>query len=217
MSTCYSDHRVFGDAGANRDFHSGRTERRCTARRPTLLARVSDGVRSWFADTGAIWRRRAEDHAEKALNAGRFDLAARDLMTRNVVTVGPDDSIEGAARLMEEFDCGALPVVDRSDLLLGIITDRDIAIRLVARGLNAGCAQVSDCMTDQAFACDAGTSMEGCMRVMSWFQVRRIPIVDADHRLIGIVSQSDIVRHARQYVGRSERRAMAEMLCAVSE
>ena len=118
---------------------------------------------------------------------------------------------------MEEFDCGALPVVDRSNVLLGIITDRDITIRLVAKRLSAEFAQVSDCMTDQAFACDVGTSMEGCMRAMSWFGVRRMPIVDADHKVIGIVSQTDIVRHARQYVRGRERRAAADMICAVSE
>ena len=207
MSTCFSDHMVFD--GLQRD----QSEREHISRSRALLARVGDEVRSWFTDEGTMWG----GGAELAVERRKLDLAARDLMTRNVVTVRPDDSIEDAARLMEEFNCGALPVVDRSNLLLGIITDRDITIRLVAKRLSAEFAQVSDCMTDQAFACDAGTSLEGCMRAISWFGVRRIPIVDADHKLIGIVSQTDIVRHVRQFLGRRERRAMTDMLCAVSE
>ena len=215
MSTCFSDQMVFEglDAAADSDLRSGRSERGHVSRSRALLARVGDEVRSWFGDEGAMWG----GGAELAVERRKVDLAARDLMTRNVATVRPDDSIECAARLMEQFNCGALPVVDRSNLLLGIITDRDITIRLVAKRLNAEFSQVSDCMTDQAFACDAGTSLEGCMRAISWFGVRRIPIVDADHKLIGIVSQTDIIRHAREFLGRGERRAMADMLCAVSE
>ena len=219
MSTCFSDQIVFDglDSDADLDFQSGRTERGHFPRSRTLLTRVGDEVRSWFADEGTVGARLAKGDAGIAVDRRKVELAARDLMTRNVVTVRPDDSIECAARLMGEFDCGALPVVDRSNVLLGIITDRDITIRLVAKRLHAEFAQVGDCMTGQAFACDAGTSMEKCMRAMSWFGVRRIPIVDADHKVIGIVSQTDIIRHARQYLGRRERRAMADMLCAVSE
>ena len=212
MSTSYSDRSVFGGMAAGRGGETG-----CLPRRRSLIARMSDEMRSWFGDQDAIWRRRVEASTELPINGRKLDLRAQDLMTNNVVTVRPDDSIERAARLMEEFECGALPVVDDSDLLLGIITDRDITVRLVARGFSVDCAQVSDCMTDQAFACDAASPIEACIRMMSWFEVRRIPIVDDDHRVVGIVSQSDIVRHARNYLGRGERRAMTEMLCAVSE
>jgi CBS domain-containing protein len=117
---------------------------------------------------------------------------------------------------MMEHDCGALPVVDRDGRLIGMITDRDITMRLVARGMDARRARVGDCMTEEAFACHAYDSIESCMRTMSRHQVRRIPIVDDRDRVIGIVSQSDLAQHAGHHPGRGERRAMADVLCAVS-
>ena len=118
---------------------------------------------------------------------------------------------------MEKSDCGALPVVDGSGRLIGIITDRDITVRLVARALNINSAQVSDCMTGEAFACRADDSIEDCIWTMSWYQIRRIPIVDHDNRVIGIVSQCDLARQAGKHSGRDAHRAIAEMLRVLSE
>jgi transcriptional regulator of acetoin/glycerol metabolism len=104
--------------------------------------------------------------------------------------------VENAARLMGELDCGALPVVDSSGRLIGIIACSDITTRLIARGITVQYAQVSDCMTHQAFACSLDSStIEDCMHAMSWHQVKRMPIVDNDHRVIGIISMSDVARH----------------------
>jgi CBS domain-containing protein len=122
--------------------------------------------------------------------------SARALMTAPVVTVRPEESVENAARLMSELDCGALPVVDSSGRLIGIIACSDITTRLIARGITVQYAQVSDCMTHQAFACSLDSStIEDCIYAMSWHQVKRMPIVDNDHRVIGIVSMSDVGRH----------------------
>ena len=122
-------------------------------------------------------------------------LSARDLMTAPVVTVRPEESVENAARLMSELDCGALPVVDSSGRLIGIIACSDITTRLIARGITVQYAQVSDCMTDQAFACSVDSSIEDCIHAMSWHQVKRMPLVDSDHRVIGIISISDVARY----------------------
>ena len=122
-------------------------------------------------------------------------LSARDLMTDPVVTVRPEESVENAARRMSELDCGALPVVDRSGRLIGIIACSDITTRLVARGITVQYAQVSDCMTDQAFACSVDSSIEDCIHAMSWHQVKRMPIVDSDHKVIGMISMSDVTRY----------------------
>lgn len=143
-------------------------------------------------------------------------LAARDLMTSSVATARPEDSVERAARLISELDCGALPVVDGSGRLIGIITKGDITARLVARGLSIEHAQVSDCMTDKAFACSGDNSIENCMHAMSWHQVRRLPVVDQDHRVIGIICKRDLARYLCERTGGSGRLAIADVVWALA-
>jgi CBS domain-containing protein len=133
-------------------------------------------------------------------------------MTASVVTVRPDDSVESAARLMSELDCGALPVVDSSGRLIGIISNSDIATRLIARRISVPHAQVSDCMTDEAFACSAESSVENCIHAMSWHQIKRLPIVDHDHRVIGIISMSDVFRYVCEQKERGRRLGLADVL-----
>ena len=142
---------------------------------------------------------------------------AGDVMTRGVATVHPDDSIQYAARMMGDCDCGAIPVVDWQGRMVGMLTDRDITIRLVANGENPERARVSDCMTDETFACHVDDPLENCMRTMSRHQVRRLPIVDDRDRVVGIVSQADIAQHAAENHGRGERRAVSNVVCAISE
>lgn len=141
---------------------------------------------------------------------------ARDLMTMNVVTIRPEDSIKQVARMLGQSDLGALPVVDGSGRLLGTITERDIAVRVIARGESIRKARVSDHMSSETFACSAGTSIEDCMRAMSWHQVRRIPIVDDDHKLIGILSQVDIARYICEQPEHVKRQMMAGVLLALA-
>ena len=145
------------------------------------------------------------------------DVRAHELMTRRVATVHPATSVERAARLMETCDCGALPVVGDNGVLVGIVTDRDIAIRIVARGREARHAIVADCMTDRVFACFANESIAECMRQMARHQVRRMPIVDDRGRLVGILGQGDLARHAGHNPIADERRTLAQVVGAVSE
>jgi CBS domain-containing protein len=191
-----------------------------------FIDRTSDEVRSWFGDEEAERRRRMDERADKRqYREGRYgrrprllrDIRARDVMTRNVMTVHPADSVERAARLMRECDCGAIPVVDNDGRLIGMVTDRDITVRLVARGADIRRAFVDDCMTDEAFACNVNDSIDDCMRTMSRHQIRRLPILDDRDRVMGIVSQSDLARHAGEHPVRGERRAMTDVLCVVSE
>ena len=118
---------------------------------------------------------------------------ARDVMSRDIVRVHPQDSLRYAAKLMAGYDCGALPVVDRENRLVGMITDRDIAVRGVAERRDAGQVPVGVVMTDEAFACHVNDSLKDCMRAMADHQVRRMPIVDDRERVaqvgIGIVRQ----------------------------
>ncbi|HUE82852.1 MAG TPA: CBS domain-containing protein [Pyrinomonadaceae bacterium] len=98
-----------------------------------------------------------------------------------------------------------------------MITDRDITVRLVARGEDTRRARVAECMTDEAFACHQSDGIEDCMRTMSRHQVRRLPIVDNNRRVVGIVSQSDLARYAGGHPGRAGRRDVADVVCAVSK
>jgi CBS domain-containing protein len=138
-------------------------------------------------------------------------------MTTDVICVQPEDSIQRAARAMRECDCGSLPVVDRFGRLIGVITDRDITVRLVARGVDTRQAVVEDAMTDDIVACNVNDSTESCLRMMARHQVRRLPVVDYRDRVVGIVSQGDLARHAGDHSGRGERRAVADALYKISE
>jgi CBS-domain-containing membrane protein len=180
-----------------------------------LLERAGDEVRSWLGNEEAERRRRRDERA--GYRSERDDIRAGDVMTRSVVTVHPLDSIEHAARLMRDFACGALPVVNSDGRLTGMITDRDITMRLVASGADPRHAIVADCMTDQTFACHVNDDLDNCLRRMARHQAQRLPVVNERDQVIGIISQSDLARHAGDHPGRGKRQAVADMLSAVSE
>ena len=140
-----------------------------------------------------------------------------ELMTRQVATVQPGTCVEHAARVMEWCDCGALPVVGDNGVLVGVVTDRDITLRMVARGRDTRRSVVGECMTMRVFACYANESVTECMRQMAQHKVRRMPIVDERGRLVGIVSQGDLARHATRDPRPGEQRALADVLGAVSQ
>ena len=189
-----------------------------------LIERAGNEGRSRFGDEAAErWRLRDERFDRQYDPAsvrpqGRFgNLQARDVMTRNVVTVHAWETVEQTARLMGECDCGSLPVVNESGRLIGIVTDRDITLRIAGRGKDPQRARVNECMSGDIVACREYDSIEQCMRQMARHQLRRLPIVDERDRVIGIVSQSDLAWHAGTHAGWGERRALADVLCAISE
>jgi CBS domain-containing protein len=144
------------------------------------------------------------------------EVSVGELMTREVACVTPDDSIVHAAQLLRDNDVGALPVVDSYRRPIGMITDRDIACRLVADGGDLQSAQVHHAMTGEVFACLDDSSALDCMQTMSRHQVRRVMVIDSDNRLVGIISQADLAQHAELNGGAGERRALADAMCAVS-
>ena len=122
-------------------------------------------------------------------------MQAQELMTRDPACVTPDDPAQKAAELMSQYDCGAIPVVEdeESRHVCGMITDRDIAIRGVARGRGAE-ARVQELMTSDVECLTPDADVEEVERVMSERQVRRVPIIDASGCLVGIISQADLAR-----------------------
>ena len=112
-----------------------------------------------------------------------------DCMSRNICVLSLDNSLQSAAQLMAEMDSGFLPVADK-DELIGIVTDRDIAIRGVGMGL-APSAGV-EVMSDEVRYCFADDEVEKVLHTMGTLQVRRLPVLDRDKRLVGVVSLSDL-------------------------
>ena len=116
----------------------------------------------------------------------------RDVMSADVRVCRPDDTIREAATTMIEIDAGALPVAD-NDRLIGMITDRDIAVRDIAQGHGADC-KVSDVMTSDVVCAKDTDDVLAIAQQMSDKQVRRMPVVDAMEQLVGMVSLGDLSR-----------------------
>jgi CBS domain-containing protein len=151
------------------------------------------------------------------VGSGFEDARAGDLMTSPVASVLGTDSLADAAVKMREADCGALPVVDEQHHPIGMITDRDIALHVAPRGLDAKRVHVKDCMTENVVSCGLTDHVDRCLRLMARNQVRRLPVVDDAGLLTGIISQADLARHAEEHAGKGERRSVAAMVGAISE
>ena len=118
-----------------------------------------------------------------------------ELMTRDVRIASPEDSLEHAAKMMAEIDAGVLPVGE-NDRLVGMITDRDIAIRAVAKGMGPE-TKVRDVMSKEVKYCFEDEDLDDVTDNMGDLQVRRLPVLNHDKRLVGIISLGDVaVGHA---------------------
>ena len=127
-----------------------------------------------------------------------------DIMSTDVRTIQPQDSLRRAAQCMQELDVGALPVCD-GERLLGMVTDRDITVRAIADGLDPDEACVSDIMTPDVESCTADQDAEEAKRLMGARQVRRLPVVDRDRKLVGIVSLGDLATRQSGHIDRAVR------------
>jgi CBS domain-containing protein len=125
-------------------------------------------------------------------------MKAQDIMAKNPKVVTPETSVRDAARLMQTENVGMLPVVrsEGSKSIVGVVTDRDIAIRHVAEGHSSPDCPVREAMSSNVKTARPGDSLDDVMKVMGAEQVRRIPIVDERGDLVGIVAQADLVREA---------------------
>jgi CBS domain-containing protein len=118
-------------------------------------------------------------------------MKVREIMTRNVTLVAPTDDLRSAAQLMEKNDFGMVPVGE-NDRLVGMLTDRDITVRAVARGLAPDQTRVRDVMTTDVKYVYDDESVADVSRNMSQLQVRRLPVLNREKRLVGIVSLGDL-------------------------
>jgi CBS domain-containing protein len=131
-------------------------------------------------------------------------MQVREFMTRNAECVAPTDTVRDAAGRMKDLDVGALPVCD-NDRLVGVITDRDIATRSVAAGHNPNADPVRDVMTPGIVYCFEDEDAEEAAGRMREKQIRRLPVLNRDKRLVGIVSLGDLAveTHDEKLSGRT--------------
>jgi CBS domain-containing protein len=117
----------------------------------------------------------------------------RDVMTSNPCSIDAKRSVAYAAKMMREEDVGLAPIVE-DDKLIGLLTDRDIAIRVVAEGRDPDQVKVRDVASTQLVTVDPQQDLDEALRMMAKHQVRRLPVVEEDGRLVGVVAQADIAR-----------------------
>ena len=129
----------------------------------------------------------------------------KDVMSQNTQFITPDTTLQAAAQIMAEQDLGFLPVGE-NDRLVGTLTDRDIAVRATAQGENPATTTARDIMTPKTYYCyDDQTTTEICQN-LSEIQVRRLPVVNRDKRLVGVVSLGDLAQKASaQTIGQTEQ------------
>jgi CBS domain-containing protein len=120
----------------------------------------------------------------------------RKTMTENPRVAGRDLLVTEAAAIMRTEDVGSLPVVE-NDRLVGVLTDRDIVVRVVAEGRDACATSVGEILSNDLVTVTPEQSLDEALALMARHQVRRLPVVEEDGRLVGVVAQADVAREAR--------------------
>jgi CBS domain-containing protein len=133
-----------------------------------------------------------------------------EVMTERPRAVTPQTSVREAARLMEEEDVGSLPVVEDGVRLVGIVTDRDVAVRVVGRGLDPEATRVADVASTDLVTLTPEDDLDEALGLMARAQVRRLPIVVRENELVGMVAQADIARASKE-------KSAGEVLDAISQ
>jgi CBS domain-containing protein len=122
---------------------------------------------------------------------------AREIMTGGVECVGENETVADAARKMAQLNVGALPICGEDDRLHGMVTDRDIVVKVIAQGKDPNSVKAGELGQGKPVTIGADDSLEELVRTMSQHQVKRLPVIDG-HRLVGVVSESDVANAAPQ-------------------
>jgi CBS domain-containing protein len=155
-----------------------------------------------------IHRERSPDQLGRT-EGGNMAKLARNVMTPDPVCCSPGTTLDQVAQLMVENNCGEIPIVDGSDQPIGVVTDRDIVCRVVAKGMNPVAHTAESCMSTSVVTVRADASLDEVVSVMENHQIRRVPVVDESGCCTGIIAQADIAA-----VG--PPKATAELLWEVS-
>ena len=147
-------------------------------------------------------------------------MLVRNLMTQNPRSCHVSDHLDAPARVMWETDCGAVPVVDDSQRVVGIVTDRDICMAAYTRGQPLHAIPVEATMSRDVMACAGDDEVDFAERAMRERRVRRLPVVDKDWRLVGILSLNDLAReavHDNGHTGTPRSADVTRTLAAICE
>jgi CBS domain-containing protein len=123
---------------------------------------------------------------------------AKDLMTPDPQCCTADQTLNHVAKMMVDCDCGEIPVVDAQKKLIGVVTDRDIVCRVVAVGKNPLAVAAQDAMTHPVTSVTLESSLDAVLARMEEHQIRRVPVVDAEGCVCGIISQADVARKVEE-------------------
>jgi CBS domain-containing protein len=156
------------------------------ARRRATRKRAASST--WPPQTG-------RDRASRAGTAGRSG-TVRTVMTPEVQCVREDQTVLDAARMMARLEVGALPICGRDDRLKGMLTDRDIVVKVLAAGKDPATTTAAELGQGSPVTVGADDSVQELVRTMAEHQVKRLPVIDG-HRLVGLVSEADLAEHAR--------------------
>lgn len=123
-----------------------------------------------------------------------------EVMTKNPVCCLPNDAVIKAAELMKSENIGSIPVIEneQTQKLVGIVTDRDLALKIVAEGRDAKSTNVEEVMTRKVVTCLADDDLQKALDAMAEHQLRRIPVVDNNNKILGIIAQADVATRADQ-------------------
>lgn len=121
--------------------------------------------------------------------------SVQKLMTSNPCSIDSDKSVAYAAKMMRDEDVGLAPIVE-GNRLVGTVTDRDIAIRVVAEGKDPESTKVTEIASTDLVTVDPQQDLDEALRLMAQHQVRRLPVVEEDGRLVGVIAQADVARSA---------------------
>lgn len=117
---------------------------------------------------------------------------ARDVMTPDPTRCSRTTTLDEVAKLMRQFDCGEIPIVDSSDQPIGVVTDRDIVCRVVAEGQNPVAHMAAECMTQPVVTVPADAPLDDVLLTMERHQIRRVLVLDDDGCCAGIIAQADV-------------------------
>ena len=123
-----------------------------------------------------------------------------EVMTKTPACCLPSDSVSSVAQLMKKENVGSIPVIESEETkkLLGIVTDRDLALQVVAKALDAKSTKAADVMTHKIITCRSDDDIQKAVDAMANHQLRRILVVDNDHKIVGIISQADVATRSNR-------------------
>jgi CBS domain-containing protein len=123
-------------------------------------------------------------------------MTVKELMTSGVKSCDPETDLAAAAKIMWDGDCGIVPVVNEERKVLGLLTDRDVCIAAATRSMSPANIRVRDVMSGEVYACSQDDDARAALKILKEQRVRRLPVVDRQDRLVGIISMNDLVMRA---------------------